>query len=155
MASVRFPDCRRPAARGMKRSLPYLKRQHSWAADRTFRPAGNGSDHHRYCEVKTRLTIDGTGQFARYYHILLEYYFWRPAMATTVTSKGQVTIPKPVRDHLGIGPGSQVAFRRAEDASFFIEKADGTRQPSRFAKLVGIAGPGPSTDEIMAMTRGE
>ena len=31
-------------------------------------------------------------------------------MATTVTSKGQVTIPKPVRDHLGIGPGSQVAF---------------------------------------------
>jgi antitoxin PrlF len=56
-------------------------------------------------------------------------------MATTVTSKGQVTIPKPVRDHLGIGPGSQIAFRRAPDGS--------------------IAGPGPSTDEIMAMTRGD
>ncbi len=76
-------------------------------------------------------------------------------MATTVTSKGQVTIPKPVRDYLGIGPGSQIAFRRAADGSIIIEKADGTRQPSRFAKLVGIAGPGPSTDEIMAMTRGE
>jgi antitoxin PrlF len=76
-------------------------------------------------------------------------------MATTVTSKGQVTIPKPVRDYLGIGPGSQVAFRRAADGSIVIEKADGTRQPSRFAELVGIAGPGPSTDEIMAMTRGE
>ena len=76
-------------------------------------------------------------------------------MATTVTSKGQVTIPKPVRDHLGIGPGSQVTFRRAPDGSIIIEKADGTRQPSRFAELVGIAGPGPSTDEIMAMTRGE
>ncbi len=76
-------------------------------------------------------------------------------MATTVTSKGQVTIPKPVRDYLGIGPGSQIAFRRAADGSIVIEKADGTRQPSRFAKLVGIAGPGPSTDEIMAMTRGE
>ena len=36
-------------------------------------------------------------------------------MATTVTSKGQVTIPKPVRDHLGIVPGSQVEFRRADD----------------------------------------
>jgi antitoxin PrlF len=76
-------------------------------------------------------------------------------MATTVTSKGQVTIPKPVRDHLGIGPGSQVAFRRAPDGSIVIEKADGMHQPSRFARLVGIAGPGPSTDEVMVMTRGE
>jgi len=76
-------------------------------------------------------------------------------VATKVTSKGQVTIPKAVRDHLGIAPGSEVTFRRAPDGSIVIEKADGTRQPSRFAKLVGIAGPGPSTDEIMAMTRGE
>jgi len=73
----------------------------------------------------------------------------------TLTSKGQVTIPKPVRDHLGIGPGSQIAFRRAADGSIVIEKADGTRQPSRFANLVGIAGPGPSTDEIMALLRGD
>jgi AbrB family looped-hinge helix DNA binding protein len=76
-------------------------------------------------------------------------------MTTKVTRKGQVTIPKPVRDHLGIGPGSQVVFRRAADGSIVIERADGTQQPSRFARLVGIAGPGPSTDEIMAMTRGE
>jgi antitoxin PrlF len=76
-------------------------------------------------------------------------------MTTKVTRKGQVTIPKPVRDHLGIGPGSQVAFRRAADGSIVIERADGLRQPSPFAKLVGIAGPGPSTDEIMTMTRGE
>ena len=27
-----------------------------------------------------------------------------------VTTKGQVTIPKPIRDHLGIGPGSEVEF---------------------------------------------
>ena len=76
-------------------------------------------------------------------------------MATTVTSKGQVTIPKRVREHLGIVPGSQVEFRRAADGSIVVEKADGTREPSRFAKLVGIAGPGPSTDEIMAITRGD
>ena len=76
-------------------------------------------------------------------------------MATTVTRKGQVTIPKLVREHLGIAPGSRVEFRRATDGSIVIEKADGTRQPSRFAKLVGIAGPGPSTDEIMAITRGD
>ena len=76
-------------------------------------------------------------------------------MATTVTSKGQVTIPKPIRDYLGIGPGTSVHFRRAEDGHIIIERVDGTRPPSRFAKFVGIAGPGPSTDEIMAMTRGD
>ncbi len=76
-------------------------------------------------------------------------------MTTTVTSKGQVTIPKPIRDHLGIGPGSQVSFRLAADGNIVIEKADGTKQPSRFAKLVGIAGPGPTTDELMEMLRGE
>ncbi len=76
-------------------------------------------------------------------------------MANTVTSKGQVTIPKPVRDYLGIEPGTAVNFRRAEDGHIIIERADGTRPPSRFAKVVGIAGPGPTTDEIMAMTRGD
>jgi antitoxin PrlF len=77
-------------------------------------------------------------------------------MATTVTSKGQVTIPKPVRDHLGIVPGSQVAFRRADDGSIVIEKADATRPgPSRFSKARGSAGPGLTTDELMALLRGE
>ena len=76
-------------------------------------------------------------------------------MATKVTSKGQVTIPKPVRDHLGIVPGSEVEFRMAPDGGIVIERSDGKKQPSRFAKLVGIAGPGLSTDEIMAITRGD
>ncbi|WP_080954190.1 AbrB/MazE/SpoVT family DNA-binding domain-containing protein [Neorhizobium galegae] len=34
---------------------------------------------------------------------------------TTVTSKGQVTIPKAVRDLLRIAPGSKVDFQRAAD----------------------------------------
>jgi antitoxin PrlF len=76
-------------------------------------------------------------------------------MANTVTSKGQVTIPKRIRDYLGIEPGSEVNFRRAEDGHIIIERADGVRQPSRFAKLVGIAGPGPTTDELMKLFRGE
>ncbi len=78
-------------------------------------------------------------------------------MATKVTSKGQVTIPKPVRDHLGIGPGSQIAFRRAGDGSIVIEKANGIAPPpaSRFAKVRGSAGPGMTTDELMSLLRGE
>ena len=76
-------------------------------------------------------------------------------MATTVTTKGQVTIPKPVRDYLGIEPGSEVNFRRAEDGHIIIERADGTRPPSRFEKLLGSAGPGPTTDELMKLLRGD
>ena len=76
-------------------------------------------------------------------------------MATTVTRKGQVTIPKPLRDYLGIRPGSQVDFRRTDDGSVVIEKADGHRPPSRFAKARGSAGPGMTTDELMALLRGE
>ena len=44
---------------------------------------------------------------------------------------------------------------RADDGSIVIERADGTRPPSRFAKLVGSAGPGPTTDELMELLRGE
>jgi len=76
-------------------------------------------------------------------------------MANTVTSKGQVTIPKRIRDYLGIEPGSEVNFRRAEDGHIIIERADGTRPPSRFAKLVGSAGPGPTTDKLMKLLRGD
>ena len=35
--------------------------------------------------------------------------------STSVTSKGQVTIPKPLRQKLGIRKGSKIAFRLAGD----------------------------------------
>ena len=77
------------------------------------------------------------------------------AMPTRVTSNGRLTVPKRVRDYLGLEPGTEVAFRRAADGSIVIERADGTRPPSRLSKVVGSAGPGPSTDEIIAMLRGD
>lgn len=76
-------------------------------------------------------------------------------MPAKITGKGQVTIPKPLRDYLGVQPGSQVEFRRAADGAVVIEKADGPRPPSRFAKARGSAGPGMTTDELMALLRGE
>jgi antitoxin PrlF len=75
-------------------------------------------------------------------------------MTATVTAKGQVTIPKPVRDLLGIAPGSKVDFRRAPDGSIVLVRADEKRRPSRFSKLRGHAGEGLGTDAIMALTRG-
>ncbi len=76
-------------------------------------------------------------------------------MAVTVTRKGQVTIPKPVRDRLGIKPGSKVDFEIAQDGRAFLRKTPkGRLRPSRFARMRGTATSGMSTDEIMALTRG-
>ncbi len=76
-------------------------------------------------------------------------------MTTTVTSKGQVTIPKAVRDLLGIKPGSKVDFRRNEEGDIVLMPAEEKRPVSRFERLLGHAGPGMSTDEIMALMRGD
>ena len=77
-------------------------------------------------------------------------------MATHVTSKGQVTIPKPVRDLLGIKAGTAVEFTLDRDGRVVMMRADAQPPPpSRFALLRGVAGTGLSTDEIMRLTRGE
>ena len=71
-----------------------------------------------------------------------------------MTTKGQVTLPKRLRDHLGLKPGSDVEFELAEDGRVFLK----TRSPlpeSRFARLRGSAKLGMTTDELMALTRGE
>jgi antitoxin PrlF len=73
-----------------------------------------------------------------------------------VTVKGQVTIPKPIRDALGIHPGSKVEFTINRDGDIVLRKADaGHPALSRFDRFVGSAGPGMSTDEIMALLRGD
>ncbi len=89
-------------------------------------------------------------------------------MGTLVTSKGQVTIPKKVRDYLGIAPGTAVAFDLREDGEVVVHKASGhkarghapgagarRRKTGPLARLRGLATAGMSTDEIMALTRGE
>jgi AbrB family looped-hinge helix DNA binding protein len=75
-------------------------------------------------------------------------------MTVTVTRKGQVTIPKPVRDRLGIHPGSRIDFEVAEDGRAFLRRV-GKRavMPSRFERMRGTATSGLTTDEIMALTR--
>lgn len=75
-------------------------------------------------------------------------------MATTVTSKGQVTIPKAVRDRLSIEPGNAVEFRMDADGRIVLEKV-GAPTTNPFDKWRGILAPSPSTDEIMAMLRGD
>lgn len=76
-------------------------------------------------------------------------------MSTSVTSKGQVTIPKKVRDFLGIRAGTAVEFRLDAEGRVVLTRADGKRPRSRLARLRGSLRSGMSTDEIMALTRGE
>ncbi len=75
--------------------------------------------------------------------------------ATRVTSKRQVTIPKAVRDRPGIVPGSEVVFELAPDGRIVLVKAGNNVTSSRFEGLRGRAGKGLTTDQTMALTRGE
>lgn len=42
----------------------------------------------------------------------------------TVSSKGQVTLPKAVRDHLGLAPGDRVVFRIEGDRAVLAKTPD-------------------------------
>jgi AbrB family looped-hinge helix DNA binding protein len=41
-------------------------------------------------------------------------------MDSTLTSKGQATIPKPIRDHLGLKPGDRIKFFIHPDGSVVL-----------------------------------
>jgi AbrB family looped-hinge helix DNA binding protein len=78
-------------------------------------------------------------------------------MATTVTSKGQVTIPKHVRDAMDIRPGTKVIFELNKDGDRVLRKcgAISTRPPDRFEAVLGTADIKWRTDELMALLRGD
>jgi antitoxin PrlF len=65
-----------------------------------------------------------------------------------------VTIPKRLREHFGLKPGSNVDFELADDGRVFL-KTDHEAPESRFARLRGSAKSDLTTDELMVLTRGE
>ena len=72
-----------------------------------------------------------------------------------ITSKGQVTIPVHIREKLGLLENTEVEFDVVGD-SVRVRKARGNRVRGRslVAHLRGRATTRMSTDEIMALTRG-
>jgi AbrB family looped-hinge helix DNA binding protein len=88
------------------------------------------------------------------YYPSINRYYKGVQMSVRVTRKGQVTIPKPVRDRLGIAPGTLVEFELAEDGRAFLRRL-GKRQtrPSGCERMRGTATSGLTTDEIMKLTR--
>jgi antitoxin PrlF len=78
-------------------------------------------------------------------------------MATTVTSKGQVTIPKHVRDALNIEPGTKIDIELSGDGGAVLHKVRPTEaRPDRFDRAVGAAEIKwhGTTDEYMELIRG-
>lgn len=66
-------------------------------------------------------------------------------VAATVTSKGQVTIPRSVRDALGLGTGDRVIFRIV----------DGRAVLARTADLLELAGSVPVPADARALSWGD
>lgn len=71
-----------------------------------------------------------------------------------VTSKGQVTIPIEIRQQLDIGPESEVEFTVVGNV-VHLRKASGNDRGKRvLARLLATPYSGPSTEDLMALTRG-
>jgi len=77
-----------------------------------------------------------------------------------ITSKGQVTIPQAVREQAGLLPYTEVEFVIEPDGGVRIVKAPQAQRLSRGEMVVdrlrrNAGQVHMTTDEIMALTRGE
>jgi AbrB family looped-hinge helix DNA binding protein len=85
-------------------------------------------------------------------------------MATAMTVKGQVTIPKAVRDAAGIKPGDMVTAEAMPDGGILIRpENEAARLADHRARIEAVSErtgkitrwPGKSTDEVMRVLRGD
>ncbi len=74
-----------------------------------------------------------------------------------ITSKGQVTIPIDIRERLGLLPNTEVRFEVEGNAVRIVRerKSSQSRGQTLLERMRGRATSGMSTEEIMALTRGE
>jgi antitoxin PrlF len=93
---------------------------------------------------------------------LTEYYSLNQdaTMEPALTVKSQVTIPKSIREFLGIGPGARIAFEPMSDSRVAIRAVNPTNatKPSTedpISAMIGVATRKVKTVEVMRMTRGD
>jgi len=71
-------------------------------------------------------------------------------MKSVVSEKGQVTIPKELRDRLGLRPGTVLDFAIEDSRLVAVKRAAG----DAVSALYGTLSPGTPTDELMEHLRG-
>lgn len=79
-------------------------------------------------------------------------------MNPALTVKSQVTIPKEIREFLGIGPGERICFEPLADGRVAIAPAHPRARKAKdpFDAMRGVARQSKlSADEVMRITRGE
>lgn len=68
-------------------------------------------------------------------------------MATaTMTSKGQITVPREVREDLGLTPGTKVTFTRTADGDYVLARQ--RRSVLDLFGAMGRGGPAVTLDEM-------
>jgi len=78
-----------------------------------------------------------------------DMYAYHPCMKSIVGERGQVTIPKPLRDRLGLRPGVEIEFEE-EDGRLVGRKV----VRDRLDALVGIVRLPEGTDAVVDELRG-
>jgi antitoxin PrlF len=86
-------------------------------------------------------------------------------MSYALTVKSQVTLPKAMRQHLGVKPGDAVDYEALPDGRVAIVAAraagdaaaagSGKAPTNRFARWAGKGIAGASTEQILRATRGK
>jgi AbrB family looped-hinge helix DNA binding protein len=74
-----------------------------------------------------------------------------------ITSKGQVTIPKPIREAFGLLPGTDVEFVSDDEGIRVRKSRGGRRRGEEVVEHLRASGKDftMTTEEIMRLTRGE
>jgi AbrB family looped-hinge helix DNA binding protein len=72
-------------------------------------------------------------------------------MKTTVSERGQITIPKPLRERLGIRPGQKLEMR--EERGRLVATKVSAEDP--LDRVTGILKLGRSTDQVLTALRGK
>jgi len=56
----------------------------------------------------------------------------------TLTSKGQLTLPKPIRQALGVDVGGKVAFDLSEDGQIRVSRAEAAHEDPAIAAFLSL-----------------